>query len=288
MDPKQPLSDQTFEASPENFQSAVLERSRQAPVILLFWAPEVIPSAEVRRDLENLARGYAGKVFIALVDVSRDPTLAQHLRVQGLPSIRVVQGGQLVHQMEGPQPESTLRALLDQLTLSSAEILKEDLAGLLEAGQYERALAMLQHAVAEEPQNQAFQVELADVLARTGKLEEARRVVVGIVEGTEERDRPQTRIELLEEAAQLDPLEKLEDTLARDPDDLASRYGIAVHAAVAGNYARALDECLAILKADRSFRDDLGRLTMIRLFKVMGKGSELASQYRRQMFNFMH
>jgi putative thioredoxin len=288
MDPKQPSSDQIFEAGPENFQTAVLDRSRQAPVILLFWAPEVIPSAEVRRDLEKLARGYTGKVFLALVDVSRDPTLAQHLRVQGLPSIRVVQGGQLVHQMEGPQPESTLRALLDQLTLSSAEILKEDLAGLLEAGQYDRALAMLQQAIAEEPQNQAFQVELADVLARSGKLEEARQVVAGIVEGADERDRPQARIELLEEAAQLEPLVKLEESLARDPDDLQARYGIAVHAAAAGDYARALDESLAILRADRSFRDDLGRLTMIRLFKIMGKGSALASQYRRQMFNFMH
>jgi putative thioredoxin len=178
--------------------------------------------------------------------------------------------------------------LLDQLTLSSAEILKEDLAGLLEAGRYDRALAMLQQAIAEEPQNQVFQVELADVLARSGKLEEARQVVAGIVEGADERDRPQTRIELLEEAAQLEPLEKLEESLARDPDDLQARYGIALHAAVAGDYARALDESLAILRADRGFRDDLGRLTMIRLFKIMGKGSALASQYRRQMFNFMH
>jgi putative thioredoxin len=279
---------QTFEVTPETFQSAVVERSRQAPVILLFWAPEVLPSAEVRRDLETMARAYAGKVFVALVDVSRDPTLAQHLRVQGLPSIRVVQGGQLVHQLDGPPSEAALRSLLDQLTLSSADLLKDDLAGLLEAGDFDRALAVLQQAIQEEPQNQAFRVELADLLARTGEIEEARRVLAAIPEGADERDRPQARLEFLEEVAGFESREALDARLGRDSDDLEARYRIAVHAAVAGDYARALEESLAILKADRSFRDDLGRLTMIRVFKLMGKGSELASRYRRQMFNVMH
>jgi putative thioredoxin len=287
MNANQP-SPQTFEVTPENFQSGVIDRSRDVPVVLLFWAPEVIPSAEMRGDLEKLAKGYPGKVFVALADVSRDPTLAQHLRVQGLPSIRVVQGGQLVHQMDGPQPESTLRALLDQLTLSSADLLKEDLSALLEAGDYERALAVLQQAIAEEPQNQAFRVELADLLARRGEAAEARRVLADIPEGTDERDRPEARIEFLEEAAGLESAEALERRLDKDRNDLEARYQVAVHAAVAGDYARALEEALAILKANREFRDDLGRLTMIRVFKLMGKGSELASRYRRMMFNFMH
>jgi thioredoxin-like negative regulator of GroEL len=70
--------------------------------MLLFWAPQVLPSAEVRSELESLARPYQGKVFIGLVDVSRDAALAQHLRVQGLPSMRVVHEGQIVHQLDGP------------------------------------------------------------------------------------------------------------------------------------------------------------------------------------------
>ncbi len=281
-------STQTFEATPENFQSLVVERSRQTPVILLFWAPEVMPSAAMRRDLESIARGYGDKVFVALVDVSKDPTLAQHLRIQGLPSLRVVQDGQLVHQMEGPQTETTLRALLEQLTLSSAELLQDDLAALLAAGEYDRALAVLQQAIAEEPQNQAFRVELADVLVRSGDAEQARQVLAGIPEDTEGRDRPQARLELVEEAAGLEPLEELEKRLAREPEDLETRYRMAVRTAVAGDYPRALDQALAILQADRGFRDDIGRLTMIRIFKLMGKGSELASRYRRRMFNFLH
>ena len=131
MDPQQPNPDTVFEVSPDNFQSGVVERSRQVPVVLLFWAQEVMVSAEVRRDLETLARGYGGKVCVGLVDVARDPTLAQHLRVQGLPSIRVVHDGQIVHQLDGPQTEAALRALLDHLFQFRCESWNEaDIEGL--------------------------------------------------------------------------------------------------------------------------------------------------------------
>jgi putative thioredoxin len=279
---------QVFDVTPQTFQAAVLERSRQAPVVLLFWAAQVLPSVEVRRSLENLAKPYAGKVFVGLVDVARDPTLAQHLRVQGLPSIRVVQDGQLVHQMDGAQSEAAMRALLEQLTLSPADLLRDDLAALLAGGDYPRALALLKQALDEEPHNQAFRVELADVLVRQGDLDEARRVLAAIPEETDERDRPETRIEFLEEAAGLESLAVLETQLKANPDDLEVRYQTAVRAVAAGDYDRALELALAILQADREFRDDIGRLTMIRIFKLLGKGSDLASRYRRRMFNYMH
>ena len=43
-----------------------------------------------------------------------------------------------------------------------------------------------------------------------------------------------------------------------------------------------------ILRNDREFRDDIGRLTMVRIFPLLGKGNETAGRYRRKMFNFMH
>jgi thioredoxin-like negative regulator of GroEL len=42
------------------------------------------------------------------------------------------------------------------------------------------------------------------------------------------------------------------------------------------------------LRTDREFRDDIGRLTMIRVFNMLGKGNETAGKYRRKMFIVMH
>ena len=92
-----------FQVSPDNFQTDVVERSQQVPVLLLFWADQVPPSAAARQQLEALMPQYQGKALMGLVDVAQDQTLAQHLRVQGLPSIRVVNGGQITEQLDGPQ-----------------------------------------------------------------------------------------------------------------------------------------------------------------------------------------
>jgi putative thioredoxin len=46
--------------------------------------------------------------------------------------------------------------------------------------------------------------------------------------------------------------------------------------------------CLDILRQDREFREDIGRLTMIRIFDLLGKGDELATRYRRKLFNTLH
>ena len=280
--------DHVFAATPESFQADVLERSRETPVLLLFWADEVPPSADLRRRLEAMVGGYGGKVLLGLVDVAQDQTLAQHLRVQALPSLRVIDNGQIVQQLEGAQPEEALRALLDQLTMSSGDLVSAQIGQLLERGDFGRALAILKQAIGEEPGNMTFRVELADLLARQGDLDGARKALAGIPDDAEGRERPQTRLELAEEAAGLPSREAAAAALAADGDDLEARHALTVAEAAAGNAEAALEQAMTILQTDRSFRDDIGRKTMIRIFTVLGKGDALANRYRRRMFNFMH
>lgn len=275
-------------ATVENFQNDIVERSKQTPVIMLFWADQVPPSVDARRVLEQQVTAAAGKALLALVDVAADPTLAQHLRVQGLPSVRVIVDGQIADQLEGPQPDEAYVQLVETLTLSGADLIKAQLEQVLASGDFDSAIEMLQQAVNDEPSNMAFRVEFADVLVRGGRLDDARSVLASIPEDTAERERPQQRLEFAEEAAGLGELAVAETAVSADDDDLEARYRCAVLYAASGDYEQALDSAMAILQADRGFRDDIGRLTMIRIFAVLGKGSELASAYRRRMFNFMH
>jgi putative thioredoxin len=277
-----------FEVTAQNFQTEVMDRSSSLPVVLLFWTEQVPPSADARRQLETLAASYSGKVALGFSDVALDQTLAQQLRVQGLPSIRVIRDGQLVEQLDGPQDEATLRELLDRLTVSSGDLMRAELGEMLDRGDHQAALAALQQAVAEEPNNMAFRVELADLLLLTGDLDQAGTVLASIPEETEERDRPAMRLELLEEAAGMPQRGELARQLEAAPDDLEICYQNAIRAAAEGDFEAALELAMSILQRDREFRDDLGRTTMLRIFSVLGKGSDLAAQYRRRMFNFMH
>ena len=272
----------------ETFQTEVVDRSQSMPVVVLFWAEQVPPSVQTKALLETLLDQYAGKFALALSDVATDQNLAQRLQVPGLPCIRVVHKGQIVDQLDGPAEEQQLRATLDQHTQSLDDAIAGDLQQVLERGDFETATRLLQAAIEEEPNNQSLRVDLADVLVRKGDLEDARTVLASIKDDTAERQRPQTRLEFLEEAAGMPRLEELLSIVASDDADLEAKYQLAVRHVAAEEYEQALLVSLDILRADREFREDLGRTTMIRVFEVLGKGNELAGKYRRKMFNLMH
>ena len=274
--------------NPDTFQTEVVEASQAQPVLLLFWADQVPPSVQTKQVVEDLVGQFQGKVKLALSDVSQDQTLAQHLRVQGLPSLRIVHQGKIVEQVDGPVDEAQLRPLLDALTQSPADMLKAQLDQIIASEDWETAVGLLQQAVNEEPNNMAFRVEMADVLVRKGDLDDARTVLASIPDETEERERPQNRLEFVEEAAGFDDIATLTEKVAADDNDLEAKYQLSVQLLVRGEVEAGLEAAMDILRTDREFRDDIGRLTMIRAFSMLGKGHELAGKYRRKMFNFMH
>jgi putative thioredoxin len=177
---------------------------------------------------------------------------------------------------------------MDGLTQSSVEAMLGDLDQLMATGDFAGAAAILQQSIQEEPNNQLLRVELADVLVRKADLDDARTVLASIPDGTDGRSRPQNRLEFVEEAAGMDSLDSLLAMVESNPTDLEARYALAVVQLVAEEYESSLLTCLHILREDREFRDDIGRLTMIRIFDVLGKGNELATKYRRKLFNALH
>lgn len=277
-----------FDVEIQSFQSEVIERSKQAPVLLLFWTDQVAPAAETKAILERLATQSAGKFALGLCDVAQDPTLAQQLRVQGIPSIRAIKDGQIAAQMDGPQGEAALKQFIDQLTMSPGDLVHEQLAHYVAGRDWDGALAVLQEALNEEPNNPALKVEWADILVQQGDLDGARTVLATIPDTVEDRARPAARLELMEEAAAMPAPDAALAAVQADEDDLEARYQAAIALAAQGEAEAALDQAMAILERDREFRDDIGRATMVRIMSLMEKGSEVAKSYRRRMFNFMH
>ena len=278
----------SINVSIENFQSDVVDASQNMPVVLLFWAEQVPESAHVKGMAEKVMVDYDGKALLALSDVAQDQSLAPRLQVQGLPSIRIIHKGAIAEQIDGAVDETRLRTVMDALTQSSIDAMQGNLDQMLAVGDFATAVATLQQSIQEEPNNQALRVELADVLIRKGDLDDARTVLASIPEETEGRLRPQNRLEFVEEAAAMDSVEDLQAAVAANPQDLESRYALAIVQMVVGETELALQICLDILREDREFRDDIGRLTMIRIFDILGKGNETATKYRRKLFNALH
>jgi putative thioredoxin len=95
------------------FQSEVLERSLTTPVVLDFWAEWCEPCKQLSPVLERLAVEGGGDWVLAKIDVDSNPRIAQMFRVQGIPMVYAVIGGQPVDAFSGVVPEAQLRQWID-------------------------------------------------------------------------------------------------------------------------------------------------------------------------------
>ncbi len=282
-------SPNVVDVSVQNFQTEVVEKSRQVPVLLEFYADGAEPSEQLAPVLRKIADDYQGKFLLARVNIQQNPQIVQQLGVRTLPTVKVIYQGQMYQDLEGPDAEeSKIRQVLDQLTMSSVERVRERIDLLLSQGDRKGAIEMLQQAVSEEPNNHGLYTELCDLLIMEDRIDEAKQILAGLPADAEGINKPKSRLEMLEEAESLPPIETLRAELEGNEDDLKARYRLAVRLIVDDQVEEGLDHLLAILKKDRHFEEDLARTTMIRVFDMLGKGNELATAYRRKMFTILY
>lgn len=273
-----------------DFAQQVIEKSREFPVLVDFWAPWCGPCRMLAPILDRLADVYAGKLQVAKVNTDVEQELALKFQIRGIPAVKLFRRGQVVGEFVGVQTESAIRALVEPFLPTEVDGLLEQSAQLTRDGKTAEAAALLREAAARHPQDDRLKLALAELLVSSPsadgdheRLAETQALLdsLSLRAGADpEAETLRARLDLMRAVADAPPIDKLE----RDVDDNAAgndaRFALAARLALAGDYPRAMDQFLEIVRRDRAFREDGARKALVGLFNLLGRQHPLSIKYR--------
>ncbi len=288
-----PAGTQVFEAGEANFETDVLQASLETPVLVDFWATWCGPCKTLGPILEKLADEYAGAFKLAKIDCDKEQQLAGMFGVRSIPTVVLIQGGQIVDAFSGALPESQVREFLKRHHVEPAARIEAPAQELDEGTPAvetpQESVVRLQKALADEPDNAGLKLDLALARARggdTGKAQEALDALPVELAGD---DRAKALAALLAMHQSLSAIPAASELLGRvqgDPSDLAAHDGLAVRQLLGGDASAAMDHWLAILAADRNWSDGLARRRLLDAFRIV-HDEGLVSATRRKMSSLL-
>lgn len=277
-----------FDATAETFETEVLRKSLEVPVLVDFWATWCGPCKTLGPILEKLAGEYNGAFVLAKVDVDKEQQIAAAFQIRSVPTVFLVKDGQLVDGFPGALPEGQLREFLKQHGIEPAAAAEPE--AVAETVQDPHAVVVaLRHAVEAEPDKDELKLDLALALLKTGAAQEAEHLldVLPANLATDDRAvRARARLGFVSALKDAPPAEVLESAIAANPDDLRARHLLGVHRLIAGDDETALEQFIEMLGRDRAYQDGLPKKALIDAFRVI-EDEDLVGRYRRRMSSLL-
>jgi putative thioredoxin len=264
----------------QNFEAEVISASQHTPILVDFWAPWCGPCKSLGPVLEKLETAYEGRFRLVKIDSDQEQQLAQAFGVRSIPTVILMVNGKPVDGFAGALPEGKVREFLDKHVPSADEMPAESematAEALVDAGDTEAAIAMLQEALAANPDNDDARYDYIKLLISMGYFEDAQASLAPALARIPRPLRFDALAKLLDamtfattdERAQWS-LDQFDAHIAQNKRDFDTRFAKARLLMATGRLTEALDELLEIIMRDKKWSDEAPRKNYVAILELL-------------------
>ncbi|MEV0551667.1 tetratricopeptide repeat protein [Nocardia salmonicida] len=250
-----------------DFEAKVIRRSTQVPVVVALFSQRSAGSVELVRTLERFNAEDRGAWDLAVIEAEANMNIVQALRVQGIPTVIAVAGGQPLADFEGAQPDPQVRQWLDAVMDATAGKLEGD----PDAAPVEPEI--------EDPRF----VDAEDKLSEGdfAGAEAAYEAIIAEEPGNEEAKAALRQLRFLTRAQQLDPA--VVATADADPANLDAALDAADIEMFEQRPEAAFDRIIAIVKRTAGDDRTRARTRLLELFELFDPAEPFVIAARRKL-----
>ena len=270
-----------LEVTDATFQAEVLDKSRDVPVVVDFWAPWCGPCRMLGPVIERVAGSYGSQVRLVKLNTDENPRIATQFRIQSIPAVKAFRNGQVVREFLGAQPEPQVKAFFQSLLPSEAELAAARAQEAAAKGDSAGAERTYREILGKTPANPDAVVGLAGILIARGDRAEAAEILERVP--ADRRAKVLRHRLFLEDFRAKHAGEDIAGEAAANPRDPRARYRHGVLLAANSQYERALDELLESLRLNKTFAEGAARKAILAVFDILGLESPVTREYQRRM-----
>jgi len=274
------LSEYIIEVNESTFESEVILRSYDLPVVVDFWAPWCGPCKVLGPLLERLTVEAGGAFRLAKVDIDSNPGLAVRFGVQGIPAVIAFSSGEIASQFSGVRPESMVRQFLQSIAPSEVDLKLQEARGWLTARQWTEAADAFREILERNEAHSEAAFGLAKSLLMQGMFEEAHEILRRFPAGKEWTDAQKLKT--------LSSFALSANDVPTDETILDARCHQAARLIARQNYQAAMDGLLDILREDKQYRGGEPRQVLLAIFTLLGDDDPATRQYREELASILY
>jgi len=108
------MADNISNVTDSDFQSEVIDASKNQPVLVDFWAEWCRPCHMLAPTVAEIANDFTGKLKVVKLNVDENVNSAGRFNIRGIPTLLIFKGGEVADQIVGAVSKEHIQKILER------------------------------------------------------------------------------------------------------------------------------------------------------------------------------